>query len=63
MARPQPVAWIVDKTSHWPLRERRKHLMTVLEVEKGPRRRRKLEAALCNITTRVLRQELRGRYR
>ena len=63
MARPQPVDWIIDKTSHWPLRDRREHLIQVLEAEKGRNRRQKLARALCQITTRVITQELRGRYR
>jgi len=52
---------IINKTSHWPLAKRREYLIAALECEKQRRRRGAIRAALCEITTRVLKQEMRGR--
>lgn len=60
MAR-EPVDKIVRKTSHWPLKERRRHLIDALKLEKGRHRHKLMAKALQDITTRVLRMELRGR--
>lgn len=57
----EPVQRIIDKTSHWPLKDRRRHLIEVLEHEKGRHRRKVLQDALRGITTKVLKQELRSR--
>jgi len=59
--RREPVARIIKKVDHWPLADRRQHLIQVLEHEKGRHRRRLLCDALKDLTTRVLKQELRGR--
>lgn len=50
---------LIDKTSHWPLKDRRRHLIEVLEAEKGRHRRKLIADALRGITTRILKQELR----
>lgn len=57
--RREPVARIIRKTDHWPLKDRRAHLIKVLQTEKQWHRRRVLTAALRDLTTRVLKQELR----
>lgn len=55
----EPVARIIRKTDHWPLGKRREYLIAALELEKGRWRRKQLASALCRITTRVLKQEVR----
>jgi DNA-binding HxlR family transcriptional regulator len=55
----ESVARIIRKTDHWPLAKRREYLIAALEREKGRWRRKQIAAALCGITTRVLKQELR----
>lgn len=60
MAR-EPVERLISKTSHWPLKQRRRYLIDTLQLEKGRWRRKQIATALAGITTRVLRQELRGR--
>jgi DNA-binding HxlR family transcriptional regulator len=55
----EPVARIISKTDHWPLAKRREYLIAALQCEKGRWRRKQIASALRDITTRVLKQELR----
>lgn len=61
MTRLEPVASIIKKVDHKPLKEQRAYLMAAFAVEKGAERRRRIHAAMVKITTKVMKQELRGR--
>jgi hypothetical protein len=58
----EPVERILHKADHWPLTDRRRYLIAALKAEKGRHRRRLIHETLRGITTRVLRQELRGSH-
>lgn len=55
----EPVSRIINKANHWPIAKRREYLILALECEKNRHRRRLITVALRDITTRVIRQELR----
>lgn len=59
--RRESIQHIINKTSHWPLAERRRYLILALKGESQRRRQGLIRKTLREITTRVLKQEIRGR--
>lgn len=54
----EPISRTISKVSHWSLAKQRRYLILARETEHGERRRL-IERALVDVTTRKLQQEVR----